>query len=301
MTYTEVQERNRKKYFYRVKSVKKKGKVSKERIYLGVDLARSELTKKEKKADKKLNESLNTLLSKDHIENLDTLKKKFKALPKITFENRYEAFVAKFTYDSNAIEGNTLTLQETSHLLFENRTPLGKSLREINEVLNHKEALDYILDYKEDITKQFMCEIQRLVTKNTLKKHLEDQVGRYRTVQVYIRGAKMIPSTPEDLTMEMRSLLRWYNANKAKIHPLILAAYFHIAFEAIHPFVDGNGRTGRLLLNFILHKHKFPMLNIPNNKKLLYYDFLEEAQVDNNLQNFVSFLYKLIIHSELYI
>ena len=301
MTYTEVQKKNKKNYYYRVKSVKKKGKVTKKRIYLGTDITKDELKQREKEADKVLNESLNKLLSKEETEKLEKIKKTFRNLPESTFENRYEAFVAKFTYDSNAIEGNTINLKETSYLLFENKTPPGKSLREINEVLNHKKAFDYILNYKKDITKEFICEIQKLITQNTLKKHLEDQIGKYRNVQVYIRGADFVPTKPEEVGMEMRSLLRWYNSNKKRLHPLILAAYFHAAFEAVHPFVDGNGRTGRLLLNFILHKNNFPMVDIPNSKKLTYYGCLEEAQQKNKLKKFVSFLYNLMLGNEKYI
>jgi len=300
MTYTEIQEKNNKKYYYRVKSIKKKGKVTKKRVYLGVNINKEELKQLEKEADKVLNE-LNKLLLPDEIQQLEDIQRKFKALSKTTFENRYETFVSKFTYDSNAIEGNTIDLKETSYLLFENKTPPNKSLREINEVLNHKEAFDYVLAYKEDVVKEFICETQGKVTKNTLRKDLEDQIGKYRKVQVYIRGADFIPSKPEEVSMEMRSLLRWYNSNKLKVHPLIVAAYFHAAFEAIHPFVDGNGRTGRLLLNFILHKNRFPMINIPNNNKLLYYECLEEAQQRNNLRKLVQFLYDLMVKSESYI
>ena len=301
MTYTEIQERNSKKYYYRVKSIKKKGRVSKKRVYLGVNLTTLKLAKKEQEADTKLNNSLNALLTKEQKNKLKFIQKKFKTTPTCTFENRYEAFVAKFTHDSNAIEGNTINLQETSLILFEHTSPPGKTLREINEVLNHKKAFDFILSYHQDITKKFICEIQKLVTQNTLKEHLKNQVGIYRTVQVYIRGAKLVPSKPQDIVMQIRSLLRWYNSNKARVHPLILAAYFHIAFEAVHPFVDGNGRTGRLLLNFILHRHRFPMVSIPYKRKLDYYGCLEEAQVNDNLQPFIQFLYEILCENEFYI
>ena len=300
MTYTEVQERNGKKYYYRVKSVKKKGKSTKERVYLGSDLTSTQRIKKEKDADEKLHSFFNSLLTKEQQKKLDTLKKEFKKLPKTTFDNRYEAFLARFTYDSNAIEGNTINLRETSHILFENRTPKGKSLREINEVLNHKAAFDYILNHGKDINKKFVCHIQKLITQNTLKKHLQDQVGIYRKVQVYIRGARVVPSKPEEVNMQMRSLIRWYNTHEKKLHPLIVAAYFHVAFEAIHPFVDGNGRTGRLLLNFILHQNHYPMINIPNTRKLEYYDYLEQAQVNQHFQPFVQFLYELITQEDQY-
>lgn len=293
MTYTEIQERNGRKYYYRVRSVKNNGKVSKIRKYLGINLDKKRIKKLEKEADEILNESLNKLLSEKEIERLEEIKKNYKKLPKETWENRCESFLAQFTYDSNAIEGNTLSLKETSFILFEKRTPSGKSLREINEVLNHKEAFNFILDYEGDITKNFICEIQRMLVKNTLRKDLETQIGRYRDLQVFIRGTDFVPPKSKNAKKEMRSLLRWYNKNKKELHPLILSVYFHAAFENIHPFVDGNGRTGRLLINFILHKNGFPMVNIPNKDKLEYYGCLDEAR-KGNLRKFVKFLYGLI-------
>lgn len=292
MTYTEIQERNGKKYYYRVMSVRKGNKVSKKRKYLGVDLDIKKLKKLEQEADDIINESLNKLLNKDEIKKLNLIKSSYSKLPKSTFENRYETFLAQFTYDSNAIEGNTLTLQETSFILFEKRTPKGKSIREINEVLNHKKAFDFILQHDKDITKKFICEIQKIVVQNTLRKDLENQIGKYRSVQVYVRGSNFVPPPSIQAKKEMRNLLRWYTLNKNKLHPLILAAYFHLAFESIHPFVDGNGRTGRLLMNFILHKNGFPMINIPNQIKLDYYNCLDKGRT-GDLRTLVKFFYGL--------
>ncbi len=293
MTYTEIKEKNRKKYYYRVKSIRKGKKIDKKRIYLGVDLNNEEIIKKEKEADKELSVFEN-LLSKDEIKFLKKIKEKFLKEPKITLENRYEAFSALFTYNSTAIEGNTLTLQETTRLLFQNIVPSGKSLREINETINHKKAFDYILDHKKDITKKFILELHRLVVANTLRPELNSQIGKYRNVQVFITGVLWFPPKPAEVHQRMTSLLTWYTKNKKKLHPLILASYFHSEFEKIHPFVDGNGRVGRLLMNFILHKNKYPMINIPNAIKYKYYEALEMAQTKNNLKPFVKFMIDLL-------
>ncbi len=293
MVYTEIKEINGKKYYYRVKSIRNKDKISKERFYLGVNLEKDNLKAYEQKADEKLL-SLNYLLTEEEIKKLDRIKKDYKKEPKETFENRYETFCSLFTYDSAAIEGNTISLQETASLLFENRAPSSKSLREINEILNHKKAFDYILDYKEDITKELILKLHEFVVKDTLKPHLASQTGIYRTLQVYIKGTSWMPPKSEEVSGEVSNLLNWYSRNKKNLHPLVLASYFHVAFETIHPFVDGNGRTGRLLMNFILHKNGFPMINIPNAKKTRYYDCLQEAQVKGNLEQFVKFLFELL-------
>jgi Fic family protein len=293
MVYTEIKEKNLKKYYYRVKSIREGKNIKKKRIYLGVNLSKKQLSKKEKEADKELI-SLNNLLNEQEIRYIEKIRKEYLKQPKENLDNRYETFCSLFTYNTNAIEGNTLTLQETSQLLFENIVPSAKSLREINEVINHKEAFDFILKTKEDISKKFILTLHKIVVKNTLKKELEDQIGKYRNIQVYIRGSEWLPPKSKDVPKKMRTLLLWYSRNKNKIHPLIIAAYFHSAFEGIHPFVDGNGRVGRLLMNFILYKNNYPMINIPNSRKIMYYNTLQEAQINNNLRLFIGFLIELL-------
>lgn len=291
MVHNEIQEKNGRKYYYRVKSVRIGKKVKKERIYLGVNLNKEELSKKEKEADKKLN-VLDVILTKQEEEFLDEIKRDFSKEPKENYENRYEAFCSLFTYDSTGIEGNTLTLSETSHLLFEGIIPKEKSLREIHEVINHKKAFDFMLNYNGEITKEFILKLHELVMVNTLRQDLIPQAGKYRTVQVFV-GAS-IPPNWNEVSNHMSRLLKWYSTNKNKLHPLVLASYFHSEFEKIHPFVDGNGRVGRLLMNFILHKNKFPMINIPKKRKFKYYEVLQNAQYKNNLNSFVKFLISIL-------
>ncbi len=273
-------------------------KVKRKSVYLGVNLSKKELKEAEIEADKELS-PLAYLLQHTEKDFLEKLKKEFANEPKATYENRYEAFTSLFTYDSTAIEGNTMSLQETSFLLFDKRVPSNKSLREINEALNHKKAFDYLLKYKGDITKNFICHLHKLVVKETLKPHLRDQVGKYRTSQVFIRGVEWLPPKPAEVSREMKALLAWYSKNKKKLHPVIIAAYVHVGFETVHPFVDGNGRVGRLLMNFILHKEKLPMINIPNKTKQKYYKALQSAQMKGNLRPFVELMVNLYKKNEL--
>jgi len=298
MVYTEIKEIKGRKYYYRVKSVRKGRKIAKQRIYLGVDLEKKKLAQAEGNADEKLL-LLNYILTKEEVGQLQKISEEYKKEPKENSENRYEVFCSLFTYDSAAIEGNTISLQETSNLLFENIVPSSKSLREINEILNHKKAFDFILQYNGDINKKLILNLHKLVVENTLPEHLIPQIGIYRKVQVYIRGTSWLPPKPEEVPGEMANLLRWYSKNKKALHPLVLAAYFHAAFETIHPFVDGNGRTGRLLMNFILHKNDLPMINILNSRKLKYYECLEKAQLKGNLEPLIKFLFGLIIEQKI--
>ncbi|MFA5993175.1 MAG: Fic family protein [Candidatus Pacearchaeota archaeon] len=293
MVYTEIKEKNGKKYYYRVINTREDKKFKKKRIYLGVNLKKEGLKNKEENADKELL-VLSSILSKEEIKTLNKIKEDFQKEPRTSQDNRYESFVSLFTYDSTAIEGNTLTLEETSFLLFENIVPKSKSLREINETLNHKKAFDKMLGYQGDLTKEFICELHKTVVENTLKEELNKQKGCYRNLQVFIRGREWMPPKPEEVSNEMKSLLSWYSKNKNKLHPLIVASYFHVAFETIHPFVDGNGRVGRLLMNFILHKNKYPMVNIQSKTKFDYYETLHKATINGDLRPFIELMIKLL-------
>ncbi len=296
MVYTEIKEKNGRKYYYRVRSVKQNKKVNKERIYLGGNLNKEDLKKKETEADKKLN-VFSVILSEKDREFLEKIKRDFSKEPKENYDNRYEAFCSLFAYDSTGIEGNTLTRSETSFLLFEGIVPKSKSLREINEVINHKKAFDYMLNYKGDINKEFIFRLHELVVINTLRKDLVSQIGNFRRVQVFV--GKSIPPNAQEVPKQITTLLRWYSANKNKLHPIILSSYFHTEFERIHPFVDGNGRVGRLLMNFILHKNDFPMVNIPKTKRFRYYEVLQEAHHKGNLSPFVKYLMSILKKNKL--
>jgi Fic family protein len=298
MVFTEIQERNGRKYYYRVVTYRDGKKVKNKKKYLGVDLKKTDLSKAESQADIELG-ILSALLTHEEILELEKIKKQYSKQPKATFENRYEAFVSQFTHDSTAIEGNTLTLQETAGLLFDEIIPSAKPLREVNEVLNHRKAFDSVLDYDGDITRDFILKLHELVMKDTLSPEKNNQIGRFRNVQVYIRGVNWIPPAPEDVPKDMRTLLSWYTKNKKKLPPIVVATYFHIGFETVHPFIDGNGRVGRLLLNFILHKNGYPMINIPLEKRYEYYDCLLAAQVDGSLRPFVDLLLELLRKSKL--
>ncbi len=298
MSFTERKRRGRSTHYYRVRSYREDGKVKKKRKYLGKDLKEKELERLEKEADRELN-ILQGLLSVAEIEELESIRSSYASQGEDTWKNRYEAFVSRFTHDSTAIEGNTLTLQETASILFERITPSSKELREIYEIINHRDAFDHILSCKENISRELILELHALVMKETLGGDLVSQIGRYRMVQVFIRGVEWMPPTPEDVPQDMKELLCWYTRNKQTLHPLVLASYFHIGFETIHPFVDGNGRVGRLLMNFILQRNGFPMVNIPNRRKLEYYRCLEKAQNDGDLCPFVEFMLDLMRSSDL--
>jgi Fic family protein len=185
----------------------------------------------------------------------------------------------EWTYHSNAIEGNTLTLRETKVVL-EGITVGGKSLRQHFEATNHRDAILYvesIVGGDEALSEWQIKNIHSLV----LKGIDHDEAGRYRQENVVIAGASTTPPDFLHLPEEMQALLEWH-AKAGAMHPVERAAELHTRFVKIHPFVDGNGRTGRLLLNFELMKAGYPPAIIQKEDRLAYYDALDEACVSGN-------------------
>ncbi len=197
-------------------------------------------------------------------------------LPPHTVSSLREKLTLEWTYHSNAIEGNTLTLRETKVVL-EGITVGGKSLREHFEITNHRDAILYveeIVTQQEPLSEWQIKNIHRLI----LKEIDNMEAGRYRHENVVISGASTTPPDFLHLDEEMRQLIAWYEQIQTdQKHPIIRAAELHTRFVKIHPFVDGNGRTGRLLLNFELMKAGYPPAVINKEDRLAYYDALDEA------------------------
>lgn len=180
-----------------------------------------------------------------------------------------EEFLVEFTYNSNAIEGNSLTLQETAMVL-EGITIDKKPLKDHLEVIGHKDAFEYVLQLVQDkvpFSERVIKEIYSLV----LMDKPQDK-GVYRSVPVQIMGAKHTPPQPYLVPVQMEQLMVKYEEMNATMHLVERVATFHLFFESIHPFIDGNGRTGRLLLNLELLQAGFPAINVKFANRRRYYD-----------------------------
>jgi len=205
-------------------------------------------------------------------------------LPNYTVKSIRENLLLEWTYNSNAIEGNTLTLQETKVVL-EGITIGGKTLREHIEVINHKEAILYveeIVEKKEELSEWQIKNIHRLV----LKGISDEYAGVYRNQNVIISGAKHTPPDFIIVPDEMKEFINWYEKEAYKLHPIEKAAYLHGVFVGIHPFVDGNGRTSRLLMNLELMKNGYPPTVIRAENRLEYYNALDKAHTTGNYYDF---------------
>ncbi len=205
-------------------------------------------------------------------DKIDNLLKELNSLRPLTEDEvarLRDEFLIEFTYDTNAIEGSTLTLQETALIINEGITIAEKPLREHLEVVGHKEAFLYVSDLvkeKVDISERVIKDIHNIVLMDKPKSR-----GVYRTLPVRIMGADNEVAQPFMIKPLMEDLIRDYEENKCK-HIIEQVAIFHLEFESIHPFLDGNGRTGRLLLNLELMKYGFPPINIKFASRRKYYD-----------------------------
>ena len=210
-------------------------------------------------------------------ETIDSLKNKLDAqrpLSPSIVKNLQEDLILRWTYHSNAIEGNTLTLLETKVVL-EGITVGGKALREHFEAINHRNAIYYVEDIikkEEPFSEWQIRNIHQLILKNID----DDNAGRYRQQNVLISGAT---NTPPDYTLlndKMAQFIDWYNTKADLMHPIERAAKVHADFVGIHPFIDGNGRTSRLIMNLELMKAGYPPCVITVENRLAYYEALDQ-------------------------
>lgn len=212
-------------------------------------------------------------------------------LAKETLKSLEKNNILDWTYNSNAIEGNTLTLRETKVVL-EGITVGGKSVKEHLEVINHREAILFLEELvKNDsaITEWNIKNLHALI----LKEIDNDNAGKYRLENVLISGASQVPVDYVKVSEEMEKLIYRYK-NWYKYHPLVRAALLHGEFVFIHPFVDGNGRTARLLMNFEAMKKGYLPIIIKADLKAKYYDSLDKAMVEHDYTDFI----KLIVEEE---
>lgn len=230
---------------------------------------------------------------------IDELKEEidnFRPLSANIAKSLHDKLVVEWTYNSNAIEGNTLTMSETKVVL-EGITVGGKSIVEHLETINHKEAILFIEDLihnKEPLTERNLKNI-----KSTILKGIDNaNSGKYRTENVLISGAKHIPPKHYDLDYLMQKLMHEYQKEWHNIHPVIKATLLHGEFVKIHPFIDGNGRTARLLLNFELMKHGYTPIIIRNDRRAEYYEVLDLAHTTMDYGPFISLVSEFLIESE---
>lgn len=261
-------------YYYLEHAFRKGGKVRKTELYLG------------KSIPKNIDEVKRSFLGKLYREKwyplLDSIKGEFskekREMPQSALEKETETFAVRFTYDTQRMEGSTLSLRETAGLLEKGISPKGRPIRDVKEAEAHKGIFEEMLVYtKKDLSLQAILWWHKKLFRETRP----DIAGKIRRHQVAISGSRFMPPSPVEVHPLLTEFFRWYERNKKRLHPVELAALVHLKFVTIHPFADGNGRISRLMMNFVLNRNGYPMLNIPYENRNSYYNALERAQAKN--------------------
>ena len=301
VVYVETIKRRNKEYYYLTKNLRLSiNKWKKIRIYIGDKKPTKEEIKKhteeiEKRIKKEgLTKSTYSYLSSEDAEILQDLKESYntwlKQLPESLKKKLYDDFVIRFTYNTNAIEGSRLTLRQTALILKDKVIPSGIRASDYHEAINGKECLEFLKSYKGELNDKLLEKVNEILTKNT------DVVygGRIRFFDVKIEGSKHIPPQYTEVKKHLLNMYKGYSANKKKVHPFELATMIHAKVTWIHPFEDGNGRTSRAIMNWLLMKNSYPMFFIPFEKREEYYMCLEEADNDN-FKEYLTRMLQLII------
>ena len=236
----------------------------------------------------------------DKFQQVDRLKAwldSFRPLPPTVVAELKKLYDVRFTYNSNAIEGNTLTQSETALVLETGITIGGKTLREHLEVIGHKDAIDYIEQLAQHSTAIGEWEIKQ-IHNLILRAIAPEEAGRYRQLDVKAAGTEYVYPPHYLLNDLMTEFVTWLNsASSAVEHPIKFAAEAHLRFVSIHPFRDGNGRTGRLLMNLLLLQTGYPIVVIPNQVRKAYLDAIVEGQQRNERSPLLTLLLDAAIRS----
>ena len=208
-------------------------------------------------------------------------------IPDAVKDNYEAAFRVDYTHNSTAIEGNTLSLAETAVLLEDGISPGGKNIREIYEVVNHNKAFVYIKSRAasgKPLDTFIVRDIHAVLMQNIM------EGGIYRNVNVFIRGAKHTPPSFSEVPKLLDYFFEDIEPNRSKLHPIEYAAWTHAEFVKIHPFVDGNGRTSRLLMNYQLAAAGYLPISIPMERRLEYFNTLESYACEGDLSPFAALI-----------
>ena len=220
-----------------------------------------------------------------------TVKKKkldsLKPISEVTLKILEDWLKVELTYSSNAIEGNTLTRRETAEVIERGISAVisGKPLKDLLEARNHAEALDFIKDLakkrkgQQFITEEDICATHKII----LSGINDDWAGTYRQTAVFIKGSNAEFPPPKKVPILMKDFINWLKGQQEN-HPVRIAADAHFKFVSIHPFIDGNGRTTRLLMNLILIMNGYPMAIIQNEERSDYLATFDVARIENNIQ-----------------
>ena len=301
--YIEIRKLGKKKKYYLAHSFREGKKIKKIRRYLGINLQKIQLKKLKERAKqmielqiedyKIISDPLKQELTEDELSAIKKLESKADIKIEHLSKKEWLHFTELFTYNTNAIEGSELNQREVKEIVEENKWPQDVEKWEISETYGVAEAIKYIRKTKEHISIPLIRKLHFIVFKNS-----KPFAGKFRKMgeEVAVRdslGNTLHIGAPSNRVKGLlEEIIGWYNKHKNKYPPILLSAVIHNQFETIHPFRDGNGRVGRLLLNNILLKYNFPPVNIYLKNRREYYNALQEYQKKKDLKPTLNLILK---------
>jgi Fic family protein len=317
MVYSEVQRRGKRKYYYLAHSLRLDSGFRKVRVFLGVNLSEERLKNEIKIKSKLLQQKISViektekeeyvmnvdfskkLMTKVQLEKLEQLKKRFKNKIKLTDKDVLRkvrgSFLVRFTYDTNAAEGNTISLKETDLILSKGIIPKSHTLREVHEIENIVRAYEFIEMHDGKLDHHFILKLHKLVTEKTFEN--EKNEGRYRSKgqNVIMTGSENFPPKGgRQIKKLVNEIIEKYK--KCTLSFIEKTILFHSAFIAVHPFVDGNGRVSRLIFNWMLLRERLPPVDFPSKLHIEYTDLMEVSRKGDSIP-LAKYLFDRILHS----
>jgi Fic family protein len=287
--------------YYLAHALRADGKVKKLRVYLGTDEGSADkqrnraeqIIKDRIKAYKEISDPFRNVLNSKEIEELKSLEAKREIFIKHLSEDEWKIFLESFVYDTNAIEGSSVTFMEVKDILEKQKWPREKEKWEISETYGLRDAVNYMRNTKDHLSLDLIKELHMVTFRNS-----KSFAGEFRKLGQEVAvvdglGRIVHKGAPSAMVVKLlKDLVLWYNKNKTKYTPIVLAAVVHNQFENIHPFADGNGRVGRLLLNNILLKHNKSPVNIELKNRQEYYAALREYENNGNIRPTIELILK---------
>ena len=220
-------------------------------------------------------------LTSDEIKDITEINKlfwkRYNSVNNVVQEQFDENFVIVFVHNTNSIEGSTLSPKEVALLLTENIAP-NKDLNDVLEAKSAEKTLNFVKEYSGEFDSFFLLKIHEMYFKDSKPKI----AGKYKTHQNLVQGSHFETTPPQFVLIDLKNYFKEYFDLSKKLHPLELAAWAHWKLVRIHPFQDGNGRTARIVMNYILHKYGYGMIDIKTMEKKAYFKTLEKCHYNNN-------------------
>ena len=302
MVYIEKVRIKGKVYYKLVHTIRKGKKITHKTKYIGKSLPpKARLKQLEEEFLKEIAGQKYRYLSLEDIEKIENrkveYKREIKKLSPLENEKNLKEFMIRFTYDSSKLAGVPITLRQTSLILKEGIIPKNiKNLKDVKELENHEKGFLIITKYKGKLDIKFIKKLHKVLftgVNDEIAGKLRNELKR----NVKIAGTPYVPPKWQDLKQELDNFFKWYKAENRRLHTLELAALVHLKLISIQPFIDGNSRLSRLLMNWILWKKNYPLVDIPIEELEIYYDILDKYQIEKKEKPFIDYIKKKYLES----